>query len=57
MIIKVILVNINYLTVLIFFLVIRTLSNFQIYYSVFLTIITILYITSPEFSYLINGSV
>lgn len=57
MIIKVILININYLTVLIFFLVIRTLSNFQIYYSVFVTIITVLYITSPEFSYLINGSV
>ena len=44
-----------------FFFVVRTLkiyslSNFQVYNTVLLTIITVLYIRSPELIFLINGS-
>ena len=50
-------VNIYRHTVIFFFLVMRTfktysLLNFQIYNTVLLTIVTMLYITSPELIYL-----
>ena len=55
------LVNICYLMQLVFFLMmtafkIYSLSNFQIYNTVLLTIVTMLYITSSECIYLITGS-
>ena len=53
MIITISLVSIYYYILTIFFLVLKTLkyyslSNFQIYNTVLLTIVTMLYITSPD---------
>ena len=61
MIITISLVSIYYYILTIFFLVLKTLkyyslSNFQIYNTVLLTIVTMLFTTSPELLYFRTGS-